>query len=99
MNAEQQSLGGHSSEHPEYLDDGISEGLRRKLERYFSFHEGDEVPSGLYYRVVNEVEKVLFEVTLKHTSGNQSVAAKILGINRNTLRRKLQELDVSDFCK
>lgn len=83
----------------EYLDDGISEGLRRKLGRYFASHKGGNVPTGLYGRVINEIERVLIEVTLKHTLGNQSLAAKILGINRNTLRRKIQELDVSDFSK
>lgn len=83
----------------EYLDEGISEGLRRKLERYFNSHEEVNVPAGLYDRVIKEIERVLFEVTLRHTSGNQSFAAKILGINRNTLRRKMQELDVSDFSK
>lgn len=88
-----------SLERPEYLDEGISEGLRRKLQRYFASHEDGNIPTGLYDRVINEIERVLFEVTLKHTSGNQSVAAKILGINRNTLRRKIQELDVSDFSK
>ena len=88
-----------SQESLEYLSEGISEGLRRKLEKYFRSHEGDNVPAGLYDRVINEIERVLFEVTLKHSAGNQSLAAKILGINRNTLRRKIQELDVSDFLK
>lgn len=83
----------------EYLGEGISEGLRRKLEKYFNSHEEGNVPAGLYSRVINEIERVLFEVTLKYSAGNQSLAAKILGINRNTLRRKIQELYVSDFPK
>lgn len=80
-----------------YLEGGISEGLRKKLECYFDSHEDCEVPSGLYDRVIGEVERVLFAVTLQRADGNQSRAAKILGINRNTLRKKMQELDVDDF--
>ena len=44
--------------------------------------------------VIAEVEKPLLEVVLKRTGGNQLRAARILGINRNTLRKKIRELDI-----
>ena len=51
-------------------------------------------PSGLYDRVLKVVEKPLIERTLIATKGNQIKAAKVLGINRNTLRKKIRELDI-----
>lgn len=79
------------------LEEGISGGLRKKLERYFASHKDGTVPPGLYDRIIKEIERVMFDVTLKHVDGNQSQASKILGINRNTLRKKLLELNVGDF--
>lgn len=51
-------------------------------------------PIGLYNMVLHEVEQVLFERVMKLTQGNQSEAAKVLGINRNTLRAKLTKYDL-----
>ena len=45
---------------------------------------------GLYYRVIESVERPLVEETLRHVGGNQTKAGKLLGINRNTLRKKLR---------
>lgn len=50
---------------------------------------GDEVPGGLYELVISEIEAPLFEHVLRHTNGNISLAADLLGIHRSTLRRKL----------
>lgn len=83
----------------EILEEGITGELKRKLEKYFASHKEEPVPPGLYGRVIKEVERVAFTVTLKHTNGNQIQASKILGINRNTLRKKLQELNVKDVDK
>jgi DNA-binding protein Fis len=63
-----------------------------QLRKYFEAHKGSMPGSGLYDRVVNEVERTLIRETLKATRGNQLKAAEILGINRNTLRRKMHEL-------
>jgi len=49
---------------------------------------------GLYYSVIEATEKPLIENTLKTTYGNQLKAAKILGINRNTLRSKIKKLGI-----
>ena len=81
------------------LEEGISEGLRKKLEKYFTSHKDGSIPPGLYDRIIKEIERVMFDVTLKYVNGNQSQASKILGINRNTLRKKILELNVEDFDK
>ncbi|MCR5224974.1 MAG: hypothetical protein K6C34_02725 [Alphaproteobacteria bacterium] len=70
------------------LQGGFSEAIEKYLERYFALHNG-AVPCGLYSQVMNEVERGVLNVTLKHTNMNQLQASKILGINRNTLRKKI----------
>ncbi len=50
--------------------------------------------AGLYDRVLEEVERPLIQLTLAATRGNQVRAAEILGLNRNTLRKKIQDLGV-----
>ena len=62
------------------------------LTAYFDAHEGDLPPPGLYDRVMREAEKALLTITLERTGGVQTDAAKLLGINRNTLRKKLDHL-------
>lgn len=73
-------------------DLSINGALDKIIENYFKLHEGSLPSSGLYGNVIKEVEKVLISKTLKYTSNNQQQAAVILGINRNTLRKKLQNL-------
>ena len=68
----------------------ISECVRRSLDRYFKDLDGEK-PCDIYDMVVNCVEKPLLEVVMFHAQGNQTRAAELLGINRNTLRKKLQE--------
>ena len=63
--------------------------VRRTLEGYFRDLDG-ETPTGVYDMVIQCVEKPLIEVILGHTGGNQTIAAEILGMNRNTLRKKIQ---------
>ncbi|MBN66751.1 MAG: nitrogen regulation protein NR(I) [Rickettsiales bacterium] len=65
------------------------------LRAFFAAHTDNTPAPGLYNRVVRLVEKPLIEHTLAATGGNQLKAAKILGINRNTLRKKIQELDIT----
>ncbi|MDR2268125.1 MAG: hypothetical protein LBD81_01585 [Holosporaceae bacterium] len=71
------------------FEQGLSNILKKILEKYFDSHKDITLPSGLYNRVINEVERVMFEVTLNRVDGNQLQASKILGINRNTLRKKM----------
>ncbi len=75
--------------------DGHQEGLgsvvHRFLESYLNEHK-DHLPEGqLYTLVMGEVEKPLIKATLQLTDGNQKKASEILGINRNTLRKKIAE--------
>ena len=66
----------------------IEDCIRSTLEQYFKDLRGTE-PHSVHAMVVGTVEKPLLEVVMKHAEGNQSKAADWLGINRNTLRRKL----------
>lgn len=68
----------------------LSGSARKHIRAYFAAHEGHMPPSGLYNRVIDEVERVLIKETLKATGKNQIRAAKVLGINRNTLRKKIE---------
>lgn len=67
---------------------GIEECVRDSLEGYFKDLRGVE-PSAMYEMMIAVVEKPLLDVVMQHAEGNQSRAAEWLGINRNTLRRKL----------
>jgi two-component system nitrogen regulation response regulator GlnG len=55
---------------------------------------GDAKRHGLYHNAIETTEKPLIEKTLEETSGNQLKAAKVLGINRNTLRSKIRKLGI-----
>ena len=68
----------------------IQECIRDNLEGYFQDLKGAE-PNAVYDMVVHAVERPMLEVVMRQAEGNQSKAADWLGINRNTLRRKLLE--------
>ena len=68
----------------------IEECVRTSLESYFQDLDGTE-PAGMYDMMVRVVEKPLLEVVMQHAEQNQSRAAAWLGLNRNTLRKKLVE--------
>lgn len=68
--------------------------IAEHLQRYFAAHQGVFPPHGLYDRLMALVEKPLIEETLRATAGNQLKAARVLGINRNTLRKKMQALGI-----
>ena len=74
---------------------GLSAAVKYHLEIYFSALDGSVPAGGLYSRILFEVEKPLIELTLKATRGNQVQAARLLGINRNTLRKKIHKLQIS----
>lgn len=63
--------------------------VKQSLERYFNDLNGEKT-AGVYEMVIHEVEKPLLEITMRHVKSNQCKAAEILGINRNTLRKKLK---------
>ena len=68
--------------------------VEQKLAGYFADQPDGIPPAGLYDRVMEEVERPLIQLTLTATRGNQVRAAEILGLNRNTLRKKIQDLGV-----
>jgi two-component system nitrogen regulation response regulator GlnG len=68
--------------------------VERHLAGYFADQPDGVPPAGLYDRVLQEVEHPLIRLTLAATRGNQVRAAEILGLNRNTLRKKIQDLGV-----
>jgi len=95
--------------HPRTKEEAVTEGLSPSdpvmlslagaaqfhIDRYFRAHDDDLPPAGLYTRVMAEVEKPLIEETLRSTAGNQLKAADVLGLNRNTLRKKIRELGIT----
>ena len=71
----------------------IAECVRKSLERYFKDLDGTK-PRSIYDMVLKNVERPMLEAVLDHAEGNQTVAAEMLGINRNTLRKKMQALKI-----
>ena len=67
----------------------IEECVRKSLEKYFRDLDGESAHN-VYEMVMVTVERPVLEVAMEQAQGNQSIAAEILGINRNTLRKKLQ---------
>ncbi|MDC7715327.1 DNA-binding transcriptional regulator Fis [Vogesella sp. LYT5W] len=74
-------------------NDDISHCVRLAMEQYFRDLDG-ETPAAIYDMVLARVEKPLLEVVLNHTQGNQTRAAELLGLNRNTLRKKMKSYDL-----
>ncbi|MGV8893319.1 MAG: helix-turn-helix domain-containing protein [Burkholderiaceae bacterium] len=70
--------------------ESIQEVVQHSLEKYFE-DLGELLPSNVYDMVVLSVEKPMLTVVMARAEGNQSSAAAMLGINRNTLRKKLQQ--------
>jgi len=73
---------------------GIGGSVERHISEYFRAHRGRLPASGLYERVLREIEKPLISLTLNATAGNQIKAATVLGLNRNTLRKKIKDLQI-----
>ena len=84
---EPQNVVSHSKE-------GLTGSLNKHLKNYFLAHKGGLPATGLYERIIQEVERPLINQTLIATRGNQIKAAELLGINRNTLRKKIKLLDI-----
>ena len=71
----------------------LSEAVKRSLERYFKDMDGEK-PTSIYDMVLKNIEKPMIETVLGHAKGNLTLAAAMLGINRATLRTKMQQLRI-----
>ncbi|MFZ2302213.1 MAG: Fis family transcriptional regulator [Gallionella sp.] len=65
--------------------------VRKTLKEYFKDLDGEEPCCDMFDMVMDCVEKPLLEMVLEHVGGNQTRASEMLGINRNTLRKKMQQ--------
>jgi two-component system nitrogen regulation response regulator GlnG len=86
----QNTAGGQTIQQTEKLSASVENHIRR----YFDLHGGALPPPGLYGRILREIELPLIEIALEATAGNQAKCADLLGINRNTLRKKITELEI-----
>jgi two-component system nitrogen regulation response regulator GlnG len=78
-------------------EEKLSVAVERHLTAYFSGFADGLPPAGLYHRILREIEYPLLTATLAATRGNQIRAADLLGVNRNTLRKKIRDLDIQVF--
>ncbi|HTV71572.1 MAG TPA: nitrogen regulation protein NR(I) [Rhizobiaceae bacterium] len=78
-------------------DLSVGQAVEHYLQRYFGMFAGDLPPPGLYQRILTEVEYPLVLASMTATRGNQIKAAELLGLNRNTLRKKIRELGVNVY--
>ncbi len=78
-------------------DECLGDAVERHLNEYFAAHKDGLPAAGLYHRVLKEIERPLITISLAATRGNQIRAAALLGLNRNTLRKKIKELDIRVF--
>ena len=85
--------GASASQAPENAK--LAESISLHLQRYFDLHGEALPPDGLYARILREMEAPLLEIAMAATGGNQAKCADLLGINRNTLRKKLTEHDIN----
>ena len=76
-------------------DASLSLALERHLAEIFRTPDGELPPPGLYHRILREIEGPLIAAALGATRGNQIRASELLGLNRNTLRKKVRDLDIS----
>ena len=78
------------SERGEGRDNELSSTVRKVMRQYFKDLDGEKC-TGIYNMVVAAVEKPMLEVVMLQAQGNQTRAAELLGMNRNTLRKKLEQ--------
>jgi two-component system nitrogen regulation response regulator GlnG len=78
----------------EHQNEGLSAAVERHLKDYFAAHKDGIPAAGLYDRVLREIERPLISLSLQATRGNQIKAAQMLGLNRNTLRKKIRDLEI-----
>jgi two-component system nitrogen regulation response regulator GlnG len=80
-----------------HAEESLSGAVERHLAIYFSTFADGMPPAGLYHRILREIEYPLLSAALAATRGNQIRAADLLGVNRNTLRKKIRDLDIQVF--
>jgi Fis family transcriptional regulator len=73
----------------------LHDAVKRSLERYFKDMDGEQ-PTSIYDMVLKNVEKPMIELVLGQAEGNLTLAATMLGIDRNTLRKKIQILRIKN---
>ena len=71
----------------------LADCVKRSLERYFKDMDGEK-PTSIYEMVLKNIEKPMIETVLGKTAGNLSLASQMLGVTRNTLRKKMQQLRI-----
>src|SRR5690348_4750710 len=81
----------------ESSEEGLAAAVERHLSGYFAGFADGLPPPGLYHRILREVEGPLISAALAATRGNQIRAADLLGVNRNTLRKKIRDLDIQVY--
>src|SRR5256714_9819306 len=79
---------------PEDMDSSLATAVERHLNAHFPDYRDGLPPPGLYDRVLQDVERPLIAISLAACRGNQIRAAQLLGLNRNTLRKKIRELGI-----
>ena len=79
---------------PPSENESLGAAVERHLSRYFLAHADTLPPAGLYERILHEIERPLLLLSLEATRGNQLKAASLLGLNRNTLRKKIRDLEI-----
>jgi two-component system, NtrC family, nitrogen regulation response regulator GlnG len=72
----------------------LASAMEHHLSELFNAHGASLPPPGLYHRILREVEYPVISAALSATRGNQIKAAELLGLNRNTLRKKVRDLDI-----
>ncbi len=75
-------------------ENDIARQVRKAVNEYFKDLDGQEPSCSIYEMVMSCAEKPLLETVMQYAEGNQTRAADLLGINRNTLRKKLQEHEI-----
>ena len=70
-------------------ENDVARYVRKAMDEYFTDLDGEDPSCAVYDMVIGCVEKPLIETVLHHAGGNQTRAAELLGLNRNTLRKKI----------
>ncbi len=76
-----------------FNENEIARCVRKGVEAYFNDLDGEK-PHAIYDMVISSVEKPLIELVMQRAGGNQTRAAELLGINRNTLRNKMKQYQI-----
>jgi Fis family transcriptional regulator len=87
-------LGNKKKSFDSYSKKPLRDEVRKAMKRYFNQLDQSNIPIDVYQLVLNEVEPPLLNSVMNFSNNNQSKAAKILGINRTTLRTKLKKYNI-----